>query len=106
MAQKREFGWVRQIRRNRVIADIYRTNEQKREIVNGLEELGFEQVQAPALYDNDDFIVIDTVKDLMFAVCRVTRQGDVTKLRDIPLDKYEAIRVADEFKEALDGSSD
>lgn len=59
MTQQREFGWVRQIRRNGVIADIQRTDEQKREIVNGLEELGFEEVRAPALYDNGEFIVID-----------------------------------------------
>lgn len=105
LTHRREFGWVRQIRRNTIVAEEFRTDEEKREIVNGMEALGFEEVRAPALYDNGDFIVIDTVKDLSFAVCRV-RGESVTKLRDIPLDKYEAIRVADEFKEALDGSSD
>jgi hypothetical protein len=68
----------------------------------GLEEMGLEHMTGPAPYDNGDFIVVDTVAHgLEWTVLRVQEDGTVSPMRVVPLDKYEAIRVADEFKEAL-----
>lgn len=97
----REFGWMRQIRASRLVPWGFTTTEEKQHIVNGMDDLGFEKVQGAPLYDNGDFVVIDTVKDLSFSVLRVWEDGSLSVMREIPLDKYEAIRVADEFKEAL-----
>lgn len=63
------------------------------------EALGIEKVVGEPLYDNGTFYVVDTVKDLQFAVLG-HHAGVSTLYRTIPLDKYEAIRVADELLEA------
>lgn len=96
----REVSWMRQRRAARAIAAVFMTPNEAREIVNGMDFLGFEKVTGPPLYDNGDFVVIDTVKDLSFSVMRVGEDGSLSLIREVSLDKYEAIKVADEFKEA------
>ena len=64
-----------------------------------LDMLGMEKVCDYPAYDNGMFYVVDTVADVEWTVMRF--HDDVaTTYRVIPLDKYEAIRVADELKEA------
>lgn len=99
MTYRREFTWYRQISPPTIAAQGYSPGESK-PVTDGVEGLGFELVRAPALYDIGEFIVLDTVKDLLFVVFRVDEDGIPRALRAIELDKYEAIRVADEFKEA------
>ena len=98
----RQITWIRKFRRSTAVATGFSTDDEKREILNAMECLGFEKVSGAPLYETKDFVVIDTVKDLDFAVLRVVDGGFQT-MREIPLDKYEAIRIADEFQEALDG---
>lgn len=92
---------MRQNKRADPICFSFKTDKEKSVIVNGMESLGFEKVSGPPLYDNGDFIVIDTIKDLRFVVARVYAEGNIQEYRQVDLDKYEAIRVADEFKEVL-----
>lgn len=88
--------WWRQEYRSTIpVATYCDLDAHKPIIVIDEEMLGLVKVTEPPAYDNGVFYVIDTIKDLKWAVLK---DGHV--YRTINLDKYEAIRVADEMKEA------
>jgi hypothetical protein len=68
--------------------------------VSTFADLGSEMVTGPPVYDNGVFFVLDTVKDCEWAVCVV--EGFIIQKLRRTTDKYEAIRWADEFKEAAE----
>lgn len=93
----RVYHWIRQETRPDFKMD-YPLDE-KPSLV--LQDLGLREVSGPARYENGQFIVLDTVApDLEFSVIRVNDNGSLSEMRRVPLDKYEAIRLADEYAEA------
>lgn len=78
-----------------MVATYHPQNEAKPVTQDGLGALGFVTVVDRPLYDNGVFYVIDTVKDLQFAV-----YGPGGVIRAGVLNKYEAIEWADDFKAA------
>jgi hypothetical protein len=63
----------------------------------GISDLGFEKVCGLPAYDNGNYIVIDTVKDIKWAVMAVRTGGAMIKMRDDFINKYEAIEYADDL---------
>lgn len=63
------------------------------------DSLGIERIHDFPLYDNGMFYVIDRVADLSFVVCMHHEDGP-QQMQTVDLDKYEAIRLADEYREA------
>jgi hypothetical protein len=63
----------------------------------GVVDAGHELVTALPTYDNGAYYVIDTVKDLVW---QVMSWETGRPMREVRLDKYEAIRVADDLHES------
>lgn len=68
---------------------------------DGVAALGIERVHDYPAYDNGMFVVVDTVKDVEWSVLRMV-EGKAQHFKTVPLDKYEAIRLADEYKDSED----
>lgn len=62
-----------------------------------IDSLGIVAVNGYPAYDNGSYYVVDTVLDLEWVV--VSWEGHV-QMKVFPLDKYEAIRHADDLKES------
>lgn len=96
----RTITWMRKERRAELPAPVSYVGSKPTYHLD-FDHMGIVRVEGPPLYDNGVFFVIDTVQDLEYAVCRF--HGAVnTVYRRVRLDKYEAIRVADELKESVD----
>jgi hypothetical protein len=61
--------------------------------------IGSEEVYDRPLYDNGAYFVIDTVAGLQFTICMMV-DNCVRTIKAVELDKYEAIRLADDYKDA------
>lgn len=99
--------WIQHIRAPHPDIAAWVGEDEKKQIVDSLEFMGYKKMIGPATYEIGPFFVLEMVKDLVWTV--FMEQDDAwlagRKLRDIPLDKYEAIKVADEFWEAWNESS-
>lgn len=93
----RIISWARKERRSRLIA-LPGPGDPKP--VRGLDDLGINLVVGEPLYDNGVYFVVDTVEGVEFAVAGQHPDGRVFCVRRVPLDKYEAFRIADELKDA------
>lgn len=93
----RHVAWIRKERSASIQAS-FRPVSTKAHL--GMEDLGMELVTGAPLYDNGLFFVVDTVKDLEFTILWEDEHGHPREIRRVRLDKYEAIRIADEMKEA------
>lgn len=95
----RQIRWIRQERG--LNTSLLFGSQQNEKPCLGMGDLGFEHVIGEPLYDNGLYFVVDSVRDLTFDVL-CTRDGmpGYFTARTVQLDKYEAIRIADEMKEA------
>lgn len=94
----RHVAWVQQRRRPALCATYGPTEAVKPNVP--FDQLGLEVRTGEPVYDNGSFFIVDTIEDLVWAICYSDPRGSICILKTVELDKYEAIRVADELKEA------
>lgn len=92
---REKISWMRQYDR----MHIARVDRAFGKPVLGMDDLGFEKVVDYPAYDNGSYVVIDTVKDVQWAVLWKKDYGFIT-MRDDFLNRYEAMEYADDLKES------
>lgn len=88
-----KISWMQQQRRPTI--ESFYGDPGDKPVYYGVDSLGLESVTEYPAYSNGDFAVIDVVKDLDWLVLDLSNFYPMRKT----MDKYEAIRWADEYKE-------
>lgn len=95
----RQVKWVQKVAYGQFNASVlsgYELSGEKPVITLGMDEMGCEVRCGEPIYDNGSYYVIDTVKDLKYVVL----DNNNSMITEVDLDKYEAIRLADDYKDA------